>query len=89
MICVKFVEKNSSPQINDIKIIAIYSAKKIITNKLELYSVLNPETNSLSPSAKSKGDRFDSASKVTVSIRNEKEITNARNLCFSIFLSQL
>lgn len=45
----------------DIKIIAIYSAKNTTTNGIEEYSVLNPETNSLSPSAKSNGDRLVSA----------------------------
>lgn len=41
--------------------IIIYSAIKIIANLPLLYSVLNPETSSLSPSAKSKGVRFNSA----------------------------
>jgi hypothetical protein len=52
----------------DIKIIDIYSAKNTITNKTDLYSVLNPDTNSLSPSAKSNGDRFASASTLTANI---------------------
>ena len=39
----------------------IYSLKKIKEKKPPPYSVLNPETNSDSPSAKSKGERFDSA----------------------------
>lgn len=43
-----------------IKIIK-YSAIKMIANLLLLYSVLNPETSSLSPSEKSKGVRFNSA----------------------------
>lgn len=43
-----------------IKIIK-YSAIKIIANLLLLYSVLNPDTSSLSPSAKSKGVRLSSA----------------------------
>jgi len=38
-----------------------YSAIKIIANMAELYSILNPDTNSDSPSAKSKGVRFVSA----------------------------
>jgi len=42
-----------------------YSAKKIKTNPPEEYSILNPETNSDSPSAVSKGLRFDSAKIVT------------------------
>lgn len=39
----------------------MYSAIKIRANAPLLYSVLNPETNSDSPSAKSKGVRFVSA----------------------------
>jgi hypothetical protein len=42
------------------KILA-YSAKKIKAKPPLLYSTLNPETNSDSPSAKSKGVRFVSA----------------------------
>ncbi len=42
-------------------IILPYSDKKIIANPPLLYSVLNPETNSDSPSAKSKGARLVSA----------------------------
>ena len=44
-----------------IKIILAYSAIKIKANPPALYSVLNPDTNSDSPSAKSKGVRFVSA----------------------------
>jgi len=43
-----------------IKMLA-YSAIKIRANFLLLYSILNPDTNSDSPSAKSKGVRFVSA----------------------------
>lgn len=42
-----------------------YSAIKIKANPPLLYSVLNPETNSDSPSAKSKGVRFLSAKQET------------------------
>ena len=52
---------NSSLSRHLINKIDIYSAKKIITKFTEAYSVLNPLTNSLSPSAKSKGERFVSA----------------------------
>lgn len=45
-----------------IKIILAYSAINKIANPPEEYSILNPDTNSDSPSAKSKGDRFVSAS---------------------------
>lgn len=44
-----------------IKMIFIYSAKKIKAKPPLLYSTLNPETNSDSPSAKSKGERLVSA----------------------------
>lgn len=42
------------------KILA-YSAIKIRANPVDAYSMLNPDTNSDSPSAKSKGVRLDSA----------------------------
>ena len=56
----------SAPKKNNLNNILInkileYSAKKIKANPPLLYSILNPETNSLSPSAKSKGVRFVSA----------------------------
>ena len=54
----------------DMKMIAIYSAKKTITNNTDLYSVLNPLTSSLSPSAKSNGDRLVSAKIETENKRN-------------------
>jgi len=44
-----------------IKIILAYSAIKIIANPTLPYSILNPETSSDSPSAKSKGVRLVSA----------------------------
>ena len=52
----------------DIKMIDMYSAKKIITKGTELNSVLKPLTSSDSPSEKSNGDRFVSASEETRSI---------------------
>jgi len=55
------VAMNKTDEKRDIKMIDMYSARKTITNKTDLYSVLNPLTNSDSPSAKSKGDRLDSA----------------------------
>jgi len=42
-----------------------YSAKKIMANFSDPYSMLNPDTNSDSPSAKSNGVRFSSAITVT------------------------
>ena len=48
----------------------MYSAMKISANGPLLYSVLNPETSSDSPSARSKGVRFVSASIVINHIKN-------------------
>jgi len=55
-------QKNKTPVTKLIIIIFKYSPIKINANIPALYSVLNPETNSLSPSLKSKGVRFVSAS---------------------------
>ena len=52
---------NISEKINPMKIILAYSAIKIKANPTLPYSILNPETNSDSPSAKSKGVRLVSA----------------------------
>jgi len=49
-----------TPNLENKRILA-YSAKKIKTNPKEEYSILNPETNSDSPSEKSKGVRLVSA----------------------------
>jgi len=54
-------EKNIILKIILIKIILAYSAIKIKANPTLPYSILNPETNSDSPSAKSKGVRLVSA----------------------------
>lgn len=48
--------------------ILVYSAIKIRANLPDLYSVLNPETNSDSPSARSKGVRLVSANMVIIQI---------------------
>ena len=48
----------------------VYSAMKIKAKAPLLYSVLNPETNSDSPSAKSNGVRLVSASVVVNQTRN-------------------
>jgi hypothetical protein len=53
--------KNKTLQRRLIKIMFIYSDKKIKANPPLLYSTLKPETNSDSPSAKSKGERLVSA----------------------------
>jgi len=54
-------EKNITLKISLIKIILAYSAIKINANPTLPYSILNPETSSDSPSAKSKGVRLVSA----------------------------
>lgn len=67
--------------------ILVYSAMKIKANNPPLYSVLNPETNSDSPSAKSNGVRFVSAklvvnqminNGVTISIIQYDELDDIR-----------
>ena len=58
------------------KIIFAYSAIKIKANLNPPYSTLNPETNSDSPSAKSKGARFVSAIQQTKQITNKKKESN-------------
>ena len=55
------VPVNSTTLISLIIKMFVYSAIKIRANDPLLYSVLNPETNSDSPSARSKGVRFVSA----------------------------
>lgn len=58
---VKLHPKNIIEKMDLIKMILEYSDKKINANPPLLYSTLNPETNSDSPSAKSNGDRLVSA----------------------------
>lgn len=58
--------------------ILAYSAMKIMANLPPPYSVLNPETSSLSPSAKSKGARFVSAMDEVNQATNTGIISNAR-----------
>jgi len=53
--------RNRTLIIVDMKRIDMYSARKIIKNETDLNSVLNPLTNSDSPSVKSKGARLVSA----------------------------
>ena len=59
--------------------ILLYSAIKINAKIPLLYSVLNPETNSDSPSAKSNGVRFVSAKIVVNQIINGGEIIKSIN----------
>jgi hypothetical protein len=55
----------------------VYSAIKIKANKPLLYSVLNPDTSSDSPSAKSNGVRFVSANVVVNHINNSGRAISA------------
>jgi len=60
---------------------------KIKAKVAPLYSVLNPETNSDSPSAKSKGVRLVSAKVVVNQIRNKGgKIKKAPNIIYSYIL---
>jgi hypothetical protein len=61
-----------------------YSAIKISANKPAPYSTLNPETNSASPSGKSKGARLVSAKiEIIQGITMGKKIMAAIDLTFS------
>lgn len=55
----------------------VYSAMKIRANRPPLYSVLNPDTSSDSPSARSKGVRLVSARLVVNQIMKSGEIINS------------
>lgn len=63
--------KNKNLSKKEKKIIKPYSVKKIKIKPKLLYSTLNPETNSLSLSEKSKGIRFISAIILKVSKINK------------------
>jgi hypothetical protein len=58
------VPQNNTADVSLMNKILVYSAMKIKANRPLLYSVLNPETNSDSPSAKSNGVRLVSANVV-------------------------
>lgn len=70
---IKIIEKNRVTVSILITSIAIYSAINRSANPLLLYSILNPETISDSPSAKSNGARFVSA-KIEMNHINNKWI---------------
>jgi hypothetical protein len=72
----------------DIKIIFEYSAKKNNAKDMAEYSTLNPETNSDSPSVKSKGALFVSANAETKHIINTGIIGIINQIvdCVSIIL---
>ena len=67
-----------------IMIILVYSAIKIKAKVPLLYSMLNPETSSDSPSAKSKGVRLVSASVVVNQQKNKRGKTSIRGTMFSL-----
>lgn len=58
---INMVPQNRTADVSLINKMLVYSAIKINANSPLLYSVLNPETNSDSPSAKSNGVRLVSA----------------------------
>jgi hypothetical protein len=62
--CIITVPQNRTADVNLINRMFVYSAIKIRANNPLLYSVLNPDTSSDSPSAKSNGVRFVSANVV-------------------------
>jgi hypothetical protein len=62
---IKPIEPQNTTEVNKLIIkMFVYSAIKIIANNPLLYSVLNPDTSSDSPSAKSNGVRLVSAKQV-------------------------
>ena len=74
----KWKGKKKNDVKNLIKIIFPYSPKKRRAKTILLYSVLNPETSSLSPSAKSNGERLVSATMVI--IQKTKMITKKKEI---------
>lgn len=69
------------------KRIDMYSARNTITNSTDLYSVLKPDTNSLSPSAKSNGDRFASANTITENSRKATKFQLTLAICLLLVIS--
>lgn len=85
---IKLIQKKNNILIFLKKIIIPYSAIKIKAKVLPEYSILNPDTNSLSPSEKSKGVRFNSAKRETIHKKKilVKTIINTLNLQNKIIL---
>lgn len=80
--------KNIFVEISLIIIIFIYSAKKISANQPPIYSTLKPDTNSDSPSAKSKGLRFVSAKQDVIHIINNNKFPQKKcNIVWDIIIS--
>lgn len=80
---------NITLKINLINKILAYSDKKIKTNPPLIYSTLNPETNSDSPSEKSNGVRFISAINLNNIIKNNGIDINKNHTFFCIKLKLL
>jgi len=87
---VKVIAKKNAVVIIPMAIMFMYSAIKIRANVPELYSVLNPETSSDSPSAKSNGVRLVSAREVIIQAINIGHIiTTSMTLLFFISVLNL
>lgn len=68
------IEEKNKTVVSKLRIIMLeYSAKKIKANHPPMYSTLNPDTSSDSPSAKSKGLRFTSARHLVNHIINKNK----------------
>lgn len=88
----KFQENiNKTTVIIDINKILAYSAKNSIAKPPPPYSILNPDTNSDSPSAKSKGARLVSANLEVnhVKINGTKIKRTGNNMCTSVESSEI
>jgi hypothetical protein len=89
MIPLSSIPVNKIAEVILIKIILVYSAIKISANSPLPYSVLNPDTNSDSPSAKSNGVRLVSASVVVYHIINIGiTIINNHDFCLFVIIDQ-
>lgn len=80
---------NKITDIVDITIMVRYSAMKIIANLAALYSVLNPDTSSDSPSAVSKGVRLVSAKHVIIHANKMGDKKSKRGNPFSRIIGKL
>lgn len=83
------IDINNAAEIIPIAIIFMYSAMKIRAKVPDLYSVLNPETSSDSPSARSKGVRLVSAKDVMIQVMNRGQsiIKNVIEFIFAKLLN--
>jgi hypothetical protein len=69
---------NNAVVIIPMAIIFMYSAIKINANVPDLYSVLNPDTNSDSPSARSNGVRLVSAREVMIQVTRRGQVISMK-----------